>query len=71
MQFDATPMTPVVLGATIRLHIHDVWHPDGASTCYRLVGMASRHRRGSLGSVHVAERRFDSSSRGAMRAEFS
>ncbi|WEB41507.1 hypothetical protein MOV08_21035 [Streptomyces yunnanensis] len=40
VQLDATPITPAMLGATIRLRIHDAWHPDGTSMHYRLVGMA-------------------------------
>ncbi|MFE7315669.1 hypothetical protein ACFU7T_21695 [Streptomyces sp. NPDC057555] len=40
VQLDTTPITPAMLGATVRLRIHDAWHPDGASLHYRLVGMA-------------------------------
>ncbi|MFE1770262.1 hypothetical protein [Streptomyces sp. NPDC059008] len=35
-----TPLSPALLGATIRLRIRDLWWPDGLNERYRVVGMA-------------------------------
>ncbi|MEU7134504.1 hypothetical protein [Streptomyces sp. NPDC046261] len=32
-------MTPALIGATVRLRITDLWHPEGLSARYRVVGM--------------------------------
>lgn len=32
-------MTPALLGATVRLRITDLWHPEGLSARFRVVGM--------------------------------
>ncbi|MFG3495456.1 hypothetical protein [Streptomyces sp. NPDC047928] len=36
----ADRITPALLGSRVRLRIHDLWHPDGLDTQYRVVGMA-------------------------------
>jgi hypothetical protein len=33
-------ITPALLGARIRLRLHDLWHPEGADSRYRVVGLA-------------------------------
>ncbi|WP_232544236.1 hypothetical protein [Streptomyces buecherae] len=33
-------ITPALLGATVRLRIRDLWHPNGLDVRYRVVGMA-------------------------------
>ncbi|WP_186776951.1 hypothetical protein [Streptomyces salinarius] len=33
-------ITPALLGAGIRLRIHDLWHHEGLDTAYRIVGIA-------------------------------
>lgn len=33
-------ITPALLGARIRLRIHDLWHQDGLDTHYRIVGLS-------------------------------
>ncbi|MFE7116659.1 hypothetical protein ACFU99_14720 [Streptomyces sp. NPDC057654] len=35
-----TPLSPALLGATIRLRIRDLWWPDGLDQRYRVVGLA-------------------------------
>lgn len=35
-------MTPALLGATVRLRIRDLWHPDVLDARYRVVGMSIR-----------------------------
>ncbi|WP_275465851.1 hypothetical protein [Streptomyces noursei] len=34
------PLSPAVLGTTIRLRVRDLWRPDGLDERYRVVGMA-------------------------------
>ncbi|KOG89508.1 hypothetical protein [Streptomyces varsoviensis] len=33
-------ITPALLGATVRLRIHDLWNPEGSDSRYRVVGLA-------------------------------
>ncbi|NML50339.1 hypothetical protein HHL19_11775 [Streptomyces sp. R302] len=33
-------ITPALLGARVRLRIHDLWHPEGLDRQYRVVGLA-------------------------------
>ncbi|WP_327374707.1 hypothetical protein OG393_12395 [Streptomyces sp. NBC_01216] len=33
-------ITPALLGARVRLRIHDLWHPEGLDRPYRIVGLA-------------------------------
>ncbi|MEU7046032.1 hypothetical protein AB0A77_33950 [Streptomyces varsoviensis] len=35
-----TPLSPALLGATVRLRIRDLWWPDGLDQRYRVVGLA-------------------------------
>ncbi|KOU46861.1 hypothetical protein [Streptomyces sp. WM6378] len=35
-----TPLSPALLGSTIRLRIRDLWWPEGLDARYRIVGLS-------------------------------
>ncbi|MGW5673931.1 hypothetical protein ACWEV4_02365 [Streptomyces sp. NPDC003860] len=40
VRLDSTPISPALLGATVRIRIQDLWHSDSLDARYRVVGLA-------------------------------